>query len=580
MAAPSAPRVTTSRVSYRPAPSPSTGTSRWSKARLYDSEAANEVLRPLSGSIGAHASGPPRKRRRLQFGAADEGANERMNDIKELAERTHASTHLAQRSDRRKASQVQSLVDLSLDKLGRSLRKVLRACADEENDDLAKSVLRAIADLPNNFSERLLQITLEHDPSCLSAGVLGKLFLRVHTERVDLLGTRVGVTHEILNRLAQCSQLRQLSLADQTELTDFTLAPLLKALRKLERLDLRRCAKVGDKSIIQAAQSSGQSLVYLNLNHTAITIKSLVSIISRGAKLETLKLESMSGFTDRNISAMMTKATEHAAAFRHAPPSNLKNLKVKGTAIGDVGLGHLLSFCPLLESLDISNTSISALDLLYRALTAGSHGWQLRSLSMSVIPVSSNLLRDFAKKLSILSEPARSNLSKLKMDRLLETSRIVSTNVETGAFEASMAAITSLAPLDKLGFAHQTVLFNDSTKPSQLLSACKDAQPQYLDLSGLPLPAHAFESWQSDDGSPTMPRLEHLHLDNCHIDDEVLIILAANCPNLRSLHMDSARITESCLRQVVAEMPYIDTLNLKGCRSITPAILRRTFFAT
>lgn len=264
--------------------------------------------------------------------------------------------------------------------------------------------------LPDILSE-LAHGLRSKDASDMTIDLVSVVFLNPDLPHIALDDCR-WVSNTTLARFTQLAangqgyaNLRHLSLNNQINLSDATVARIMPHLRRVERLELRGCVKVGDKTMEAVANHCARTLRYLNVGMTGTTLAGLGCVIRYCRELETFKVAEIERYKDKMWIAMLEQAVEEVsgassltgrssgmAASTEAqgskkqaggrrrrrdglvqdsisqisppppPLSKLKNLKLRGTNIGNAGLEAFLRLCgQTLERLDISRTKVTRL---------------------------------------------------------------------------------------------------------------------------------------------------------------------------------------------------------------------------
>ncbi|RUS25618.1 hypothetical protein BC938DRAFT_471877 [Jimgerdemannia flammicorona] len=276
--------------------------------------------------------------------------------------------------------------------------------------------------LPPDILAELADALRTKDPADLNPDLVHAVYLSSDLPRISLDGLS-WVTGTTLARFAQIAveskggyaNLRHLNLNNQTNLGDTVVAKIVPHLYRIDRLELKGCVKVGEKTLTAVAEHCAGTLRHLNVGITGATAGSLECIIRNCRSLETLKLVALTfpekafiGMLERTVgeppgaslsssspvgstsntaksqasgkgskkptasdrgkhqnSESETPAlavTAQASSPSPAPLSKLRNLKLSSTSISNIGLTAFLRLCGrTLERLDISNTRVTRL---------------------------------------------------------------------------------------------------------------------------------------------------------------------------------------------------------------------------
>lgn len=278
-----------------------------------------------------------------------------------------------------------AIVDLALD-------MVLRLVQAKREDTIATLQLDDLAAIPTTIMARLAPRVLQEaskldDHLGHVSTVLLNTFLNPTTSSSFALPPALSVsctiTSPVLRRIAQCTHLELLDLSAQASLKDAPLRGVLPRLHHLTKVVFKGCTQVGDETAKTISNHSTlhATLLHLNLNYTAITWQGLVKLLSSLRSLQVLKIASLNGITDKNISRMLDQVLAAISDPSFIPLSTLTVLKLKRTAIADAGVGRLLSHTPQLKSLDISWTSVKSLDVLSMSSASPLHSFTKLVLS-------------------------------------------------------------------------------------------------------------------------------------------------------------------------------------------------------
>ncbi|GJN89556.1 hypothetical protein Rhopal_002543-T1 [Rhodotorula paludigena] len=553
-----------------------------------------------SSNGSGRASRPSKRyRRALDIGAPTQAdASARVVQAQLLAERAGGgASYLATRSEH---AGVRSLKELSLQVAGSALYQSIRLNPREQGSSAPASAssvgwdpdrdparvaetqhLREfIKTLPVEVANRLLRLVLDQtteasfdapsDPG-VSVLAVAALFFHPNTTRLSLSGMSAPAI--LIARIPQCSALTDLDLSMHPSLGDKPLAKVLAQLPTLERINLRSCTKVGDASMVALSKATEDRLKIANLSLTAVTVKGLTSLLARCKNLEVLKLASVAALNEKNVSKLVTEATDAALGWRHIPLSRLHTLKLRSTDVNDAALGRLLSLCSsTLLHLDISYTQLKTLDFVSSALHTLS-AWRLEKLVASGLPLAPASLEGFFRPLSERPEAERRRFRTLKLGNIPASS-----TKAPGLVDSVLAKLMPF--LEKLEGLESVSLYQNwgIGKLEQPLSRFIE----HLDLT-LPVESYHLESLLPplDDDPDALaayepPRLRSLVLDSSRITDAAAGPISA-CRDLRALHVAETRISTQFLSTVLSACPHLSTLNLTSCRGV-PVTQRRTFF--
>ncbi|GAA6056883.1 hypothetical protein JCM3770_005127 [Rhodotorula araucariae] len=548
-----------------------------------------------------------RYRRALDIGAATTSdLSSRHQQAQLLAE--HAGGGASYLSTRSQRVGVRSLKETALLVAGSGLYEMVRMRVrdgggapsnvgwDPDRDparaDETRHLREFLQTLPVELANRLLRLVLDQttqagfdapasDPG-VSVLAVAALFFHPNLTALSLSGMNAPAI--LVARIPQCSALADLDLRSHASLSDKNLAKVLAQLPTLERINLKGCTKVGDAAMVALSKASEDRLKVANLSLTAVSIKGLTSLLARCKNLEVLKLANVQALTEKNVSKLVTDATEAALGWRHVPLSRLRTLKVRSTDMSDASIGRILSLCASsLERLDVSYSGLKTLDFVSSALHTLPE-WRLEKLAASGLPLSPASLEGFFGPLSTRPPEERRRFRILKLGSIPASS--------TKAPGLTDAVLSRLMPfLETLDGLESVSLFQNwgLGKTHQPLSRFievvgrKCLKPQHLDLT-LPVESHHLEALlpplEGDDPDAVAayepPRLRSLVLDSSRITDAAAGSVAA-CTELRALHVAETRISTKFLATVLSACPHLSNLNLTSCRGI-PVTQRRMFF--
>jgi len=145
----------------------------------------------------------------------------------------------------------------------------------------------------------------------LRDGAFQKVFLQ---EAITILRLSFGgtVPRTILSKVPDCTLLRMIDLSNHTKLQDGTAAELFEKLPLLEKVNLRQCLLVGDKSCTAIARTAGTRLKDVNLSFTAVGAKGLTHILAKCPLLEVLKAASIANFVSNRPSCEQDATRPHS----------------------------------------------------------------------------------------------------------------------------------------------------------------------------------------------------------------------------------------------------------------------------
>ncbi|KAK3828700.1 MAG: hypothetical protein J3Q66DRAFT_16958 [Benniella sp.] len=251
---------------------------------------------------------------------------------------------------------------------------------------------KRIHQLPYYLSENLFKLLKRAKPELLSTKIWTSLFFPAgqeedsesggksraifgtnnssHITELDLEGlfpsqvTDHAIQSHILGTLDLGPQLERINLNSMDNLSDKVLARLVGECPHLVRLSLKGCSKAGNLTMARLTQASLQEL---NISFVAgSAAKGIKQMILQCRRLKILKMAGIPDIKDAlflDLAKEVAAAIESTKAGQTTPPlplSELENLKLSSTKVGDRGLKALLSLCgKTLKRLDISATNVT-----------------------------------------------------------------------------------------------------------------------------------------------------------------------------------------------------------------------------
>lgn len=132
----------------------------------------------------------------------------------------------------------------------------------------------------------------------LREGAFQRIFLQEGTTSLRL-SFGASLPRTILTKLPDCTRLRAIDLSNHAKLQDGVAADLFDKLKCLEKVNLRQCLLVGDKTTTAIARAAGATLKDINLSFTAVGVKGLTHLLSKSPLLEVLKAASVAHLVSR-----------------------------------------------------------------------------------------------------------------------------------------------------------------------------------------------------------------------------------------------------------------------------------------
>lgn len=177
------------------------------------------------------------------------------------------------------------------------------AAAGEAASAEHRALRDSVASLPEDVRNRLLDLIMlrytarEEDPRFngrdLREGAFQQIWLQEGTTALRL-AFGASVPRTVLSRVPDCTRLRAIDLSNHAKLQDGVAADLFDKLACLEKVNLRQCLLVGDKTSTAIARAAGPTMKDINLSFTAVGTKGLTHILAKCPNLEVLKAASVS----------------------------------------------------------------------------------------------------------------------------------------------------------------------------------------------------------------------------------------------------------------------------------------------
>ncbi|KAK0198662.1 RNI-like protein [Armillaria mellea] len=409
------------------------------------------------------------------------------------------------------------------------------------NEIIWKVTSQHLQVVPGELKGRIFGMLTTAWPTYLSHEIIVTYFL--NGSSVTLSSNLPGVNRNTISSIKRFgASFRELRLTGFEKIADEAFASVLPSALQLRVLVLSGCSKVGGKTVLAASKCT--QLRVANFNYTSATPISLAALLVACSELEVLKLAKISNWTDTTFSKFLSGVDE---TFRHV---NLRNLKLRQTAVSDHSMMTLTTICPNLRRLDVSFTGIRKPSLW---VDQSPH---LEKLCLTSTAISSGELCNTIRNLSKLKTLVIGALGCWNNDLLAE---------HGGLESLSLVSNTklSLTRRESSALCHMI---------SRVGRKCK-----YLNLSSIP-------SLRSSDLTGLMPTFEDdepsalqtLMLNNTGVDDDVAPFISC-CPELATLELAGTKITDDGLFPIIDACPKLVNLDLTSCRGIK-VVDRRRFF--
>lgn len=283
----------------------------------------------------------------------------------------------------------------------------------QNQQGIATQRLTVLDDMPPTVMARLAPRVMQEASRLVSeAGFVAALLLNTFvqpdttTEFIlpGALSASYSMSTDLLRKLTKCQNITTLDLGSQGSLKDNVVKSVVVSLPHLTRLSLKGCTQAGDITVEAIAQDHlAKTLTHLNLNYTATTSRSLGKLISSARRLQSLKLASLSGLTDNAVIRMMDFVVSTMDNPSDLPLAALNTLKLKRTAISEVGLARILTHTSQLKRLDVSWTAVRSLEILRSGCTTPPQA--LEKLVLSGLNLRANSLIHLIKDIGDAEEP-------------------------------------------------------------------------------------------------------------------------------------------------------------------------------
>ena len=155
--------------------------------------------------------------------------------------------------------------------------------------------------------------------------------------------------------LVKCENITILDINGCKDVSDESLVPLVKSLRRLSKVYLGNCFKVSNKSVIAIAETSRENLDTINLNNLTLVDSDCVISLSKNCP----NLREFGATSPEIKSEALCKLFESSG-------SRMTGVKIDNCTVGDSVLFSLSTHCPNLRQLScrlaqLTNSSIEAL---------------------------------------------------------------------------------------------------------------------------------------------------------------------------------------------------------------------------
>ncbi|KAI0321695.1 hypothetical protein OF83DRAFT_1050847 [Amylostereum chailletii] len=420
--------------------------------------------------------------------------------------------------------------------------------------------------LPDKMLPPIFTMLRSSCPHLLTADLVRDYFLRgnVMTLSSSLGGGRIKGAVSALPTMG--SGLVSLTLIGFDKIQDSGFSHVVSRLPSLQALKLSGCTKAGPKTI-EALVKHCRAVSAVNLNYTSVTPVTLAPLfLARKSDLQVLKFAGIPSWTDSTFNKLLTILSSENDFLLPA----LQSLKLRQTALSDVSLTGILSFCPNLRRLDISFTAVKHLSAPVIASFA-----QLEKLSLTSTHVSGDDLCSILLGTSHLSTLAIGALggSRGQSSAMGNDTALTMTDDTLDALTDILSGNTHIRNINLVG--------------NSKLGRRKDALPRFIGTVGRRLKSlnmvgitslHSSDlsTLVSDGAFDEHPSLEVLSLSRTGVDDDAAPYIAT-CTALQTLEVGSTRFTSEGLFSIIDECPKLSNIDITSCRGIG-VVARRRFF--
>ncbi|KAJ3801659.1 RNI-like protein [Lentinula aff. detonsa] len=441
--------------------------------------------------------------------------------------------------------------------------------------------------LPDYLLPKLFALLTKSHPGYLPHEIIVTYFMRgsnLSLSSDSLPGANKG-TIMAIPRLNP--QVCDLDISGFNKIADDAFAKVIAGLHSLRSLVLRKCTKVGSKTITAIVKSCPK-IRSLNLSETSVSPAAMAELlVAHGNQLEVLKIAGLERWTDATFMAQLHPQVKD----QEVSMPKLQTLKLRGLQLSDSSIDFLVSLSPNLRRLDISFTATKR-PILFTS-------------RKDIFGACAHLSAPRLEKLSLTSTPvAVSDL--LQTISSLPNLRTLSLGALGAAGSMGVASATTLndATLPKLTSALQSfsnlrsvnLVSNARLSKTALFDFIQRVGRNclYLNLAGITaMRSEALAALLPLDG--THPALETLILNNTSVGDDSGAYIACCC-NLIRLEVEGTKFTRESLIpnvglslkhlgchsgdglfSIIDACPKLQVLNLTSCRGVKIADRRRFF---
>ncbi|KAL6050828.1 Lysine-specific demethylase 2A [Balamuthia mandrillaris] len=453
-----------------------------------------------------------------------------------------------------------------------SIARVAKCCPNLtvlELEECSKLTSLSISAVGRNCAA-LQEINLKHCKKITDEAVACVInYAPLSLRRVNLGYNRELITDESVLKLAKnCVYLESLDLQLCKRITDESLVAIAGHCLNLKELNLSWCA-ITDRALVAIVEACHKTLAKLNINACKkITFQSMNRLATLCTNLESLKVSLCINGMDDNV-----LTTISANNF-----TKLKELNLRGTSVGDVGLLALISSSPPSSFPPSSSSASSSIKLRKVDLSLCS-----KVTDQSLIGLSESVHRHLLvlklRRNDLITdagiEAIARRCSSLQKLRLSECTRITDRAIR--AVTRSCSSLTSLE-LKECDIGADVYEEDETEEEAEQAQKKKKTNVFEEVASALPLLKELDLSANEriDDSSVASlkrcAQLQHLDLGFCSgISDAAVCQLVESLKELRHLDLSWCDITDVALRTIAAHLSSLERLNLCSCRKVTDA---------
>ncbi|KIK71212.1 hypothetical protein GYMLUDRAFT_66419 [Collybiopsis luxurians FD-317 M1] len=408
----------------------------------------------------------------------------------------------------------------------------------QTNEPSSRNIITSVPSLITLFS-----LLSKSHPGLLTNEIIVTYFLRGPGVSISSSALPGANKNTVLAIPRLNAHVCDLDLTAFNNISDESFAKVISQLHSLRSLCLRKCSKVGARTL-SAVVKSCPDIRRLNFNETSVSPGAIAELlVARGSELEVLKLAGLERWTDATFMAQLQPLIKE----EQIKMSKLQTLKLRSLQLSDSSIDFLLSLCPNLRRLDMSFTATkrpfsfsSRRDI--HAVSADFTPPKLEKLSLTSTPIGpSDLLQ------TISSFPSLQILSIGAVGAKGSIGVASAATLNDGSLQKLTVILQSFSNLrsvnmvsnTRLGISSQNALFNFIQQVGR--------QCLYLNLSGISsLRSGALAGFVPDEGMDP-PALQTLVLNNTGIDDGAGAYIAC-CPHLVTLELEGTKVTSMCSR--------------------------------